>query len=91
MNEIIETYRVLEAPYTVVYLLSIYSFLLMIPSGIPLITPAGGLIDRLRLANFGIGVLVAAVCYAHQFSLFESLFVGTFWPSVIFLYLFPAS
>ena len=90
MNEIIESYRVLEAPYTIVYLLSIYSFLLMIPSGIPLITPSGGLIDRMRLVNFAIGALVAILCYAHEFSLFESLFVGTFWPSVIFLYLFPA-
>ncbi len=90
MNEVIETYRVLEAPYTIVYLLSVYSFLLMIPSGIPFITPTGGFIDRMRIVNFSIAALVAIVCYAHEFTLFESLFVGTFWPSVIFLFLFPA-
>jgi hypothetical protein len=64
-------------------IIGIVSFYLIIPPGIPFITPANSLIEQIRSINFLIGVLVSIFLYLNDFSLLESLFVGAFWSAYL--------
>jgi hypothetical protein len=59
------------------------SFYLMMPAGIPFITPANTFIDSLRSINFTIGALVAIFLYFNEFTLIESVFIGIFWTAYL--------
>ncbi len=76
-------HQALEAlidPVSVItFLIGAISLYLIVPPGIPFVTPAGSWIDQIRSINFTIGVLVAIFLYFNGFTLLESVFVGTFW------------
>ena len=59
------------------------SFYLMVPAGIPFITPVSGVIGMIRSINFVVGVLVAIFLYFNEFTLIESVFIGTFWTAYL--------
>ncbi|MGI9493270.1 MAG: hypothetical protein ACR2QF_12805 [Geminicoccaceae bacterium] len=59
------------------------SFYLMVPAGIPFVTPANTVIDTIRSINFTIGAHVAIFLYFNEFTLIESVFIGTFWTAYL--------
>ncbi len=46
-------------------------------------TPARSFVDHIRSLNFTIGVLVTIFLYLNDFTLLESIFVGTFWTAFL--------
>ena len=69
----------IESPSLLAIIIGAASFYLMVPAGIPFLTPANSLIDVFRSIHFTIGVLVAIYLYLNEFTLLESVFVGIFW------------
>ncbi len=73
----------IDSPGLLAVVIAALSFYLMIPAGIPFLTPARSFLDHIRSLNFTIGALVAIFLYLNEFTLLESVFVGTFWTAFL--------
>ena len=74
---------VIDQPSLLAVIVGVISIYLMIPVGIPFLTPVNTILGMIRSINFTIGVLVAVFLYINEFTLLESVFIGTFWSSYL--------
>jgi len=73
----------IDSPGLITILIGAVSIYLMVPAGIPFLTPASTFVGMVRSINFAIGFLVAIFLYSNDFTLIESVFIGTFWTAYL--------
>lgn len=73
----------IDSPSLLAIIIGAATIYLMVPAGIPFLTPANSFIDMIRSINFTIGALVAVFLYFNEFTLIESVFIGTFWTAYL--------